>query len=122
MKIVVKRIKNVGQFGEYPALKNIQTGKIYVDIEQGNAANLKADSKGENRFGHFVDYNIPGAWHSFNGFEPDCPLRSDIEFVLVEAGSDPAEAGEATRNPPGYAGPAPAGVDYSDWLAMNNID
>lgn len=28
MKIVVKRIKNVGQFGEYPALKNIQTGKI----------------------------------------------------------------------------------------------
>ena len=121
MQILVKRIKNVGQFGEYPALKNIKTGKIYVDIEQGNADSLKADSNGENRFGHFVAYNIPGAWHSFIG-EPECPLRRDIRFVLVEAGSDPAESDEATRNPPGYAGPAPAGVDYSDWLAMNNID
>ena len=23
---------------------------------------------------------------------------------------------------PGYAGPAPEGMDYSDWLAFNNID
>ena len=23
---------------------------------------------------------------------------------------------------PGYAGPAPEGVDYSDWIAINNID
>lgn len=116
MQIQVKRIKNQGAFGEYPALKNIKTGKVYVDIEQGNADNLKADNNGENRFGHFVAYNIPGAWHTFIG-EPECPLRRDIQFVLVMDQSD-----EATRNPPGYAGPAPAGVDYSDWLAMNNID
>jgi hypothetical protein len=29
---------------------------------------------------------------------------------------------EAVANCPGYAGPAPEGVNYSDWLAMNNID
>lgn len=117
MQILVKRIKNQGTHGEYPALKNIETGKIYVDIELGDARNLQADNNGENRFGHFVAYNIPGAWHSFIG-EPECPLRRDIQFVLVEAGSVDA----APVNPPGYAGEAPAGVQYSDWLAMNNID
>ncbi|TXH13690.1 MAG: hypothetical protein E6R03_10885 [Hyphomicrobiaceae bacterium] len=116
MQLIVKRIKNRGTHGEYPALKNIQTGKIYVDITLGEQRFLEADANGENRHGDFVAYNIPGAWHSFIG-EPECPLRRDIEFVLVVDQSN-----EATSNPPGYAGPAPAGVDYSDWLAVNNID
>lgn len=29
---------------------------------------------------------------------------------------------ETPCNSPGYAGPAPDDMDYSDWLAMNNID
>lgn len=40
---------------------------------------------------------------------------------LYRALREEREASEAAW-PPGYAGPAPDGVNYSDWLAMNNID
>lgn len=32
------------------------------------------------------------------------------------------EQSAAGSNPPGYPGPCPEGMDWSDWLAMNNVD
>lgn len=81
MIIDVKKINNVGRFGEYPALKNIKTGCIYVDVTLANPRYLAHDANGENAHGLFVGYNILGAWHSFNQ-EPECPLRKDITFNL----------------------------------------
>lgn len=81
MKIRVKRIENRGRHGEYPALQNVVTGKVYVDTTLGMPRFLAADERGENIHGEFVGYNIPGAWHSFCG-EPECPLRRDLVFEL----------------------------------------
>lgn len=77
----VKRIANRGVHGEYPALQNTVTGKIYVDITLGEPRFLERDSNGENRCGEFVGFNLPGAWHSFCG-EPECPLRRDVVFEV----------------------------------------
>ena len=82
MQIDVKKIENVGCFGEYPALKNVKTGAVYVDITLALPRFLAADKNGENIHGEFVGFNIPGAWHSFCG-EPECPLRRDLIFNLV---------------------------------------
>ena len=47
----------------------------------------------------------------------------DLESVSVVMTLTPAQvAAEEDGGLPGYAGPAPDGVNYSDWLAMNNID
>ena len=78
----VKRISNRGTHGEYPALQNVNTGAVYVDITLGIDRHLIADANGENRSGEFVGYNIPGAWNTFNQ-EPECPLRRDIAFELT---------------------------------------
>ena len=80
--IKVKRIANQGVHGEYPALRNAETNAIYVDITLGTPRFLVADDHGENIHGHFVRYNIPGAWHSFIG-EPECPLRRDLAFEVL---------------------------------------
>lgn len=84
MKIQVQRIKNVGYHSEYPALKNIKTGAVYVDTTLAIPRFLAADENGENMHGDFVGFNIPGCWHSFCG-EPACRLRRDVVFELVEA-------------------------------------
>lgn len=39
---------------------------------------------------------------------------------VLERAAREAEAGP--RGGPGWPGPCPAGVDWSDWLAMNNVD
>lgn len=78
----VKRIENRGQFGEYPALRNIDNGAVYVDITLGIPHHLTADANGENRHGYFVGYNIPGAWNLYEQ-EPVCALRRDIQFEIV---------------------------------------
>jgi hypothetical protein len=83
--LTVKKIANVGLHGEYPALKNVKTGKVYVDIMLGMPRFLDADANGENIHGDFVGFNIPGGWHSFH-HEPECPLRRDVFFELVEGG------------------------------------
>ena len=82
MQIDVKKIENVGYHGEYPAMKNAKTGKIYVDTTLAMPRFLAADANGENIHGEFVGFNIPGAWHSFH-HEPECPLRRDIVFNLI---------------------------------------
>lgn len=79
----VKRVSNRGIHGEYPALQNIHTGAVYVDITLGIERHLIADANGENRSGEFVAFNIPGAWHSYQQ-EPECPLRREITFILHE--------------------------------------
>lgn len=79
----VKRIKNRGVHGEYPALINTVTGRIYVDTTLGIPRFLAANDKGENIHGDFVGFNIPGAWHSFCG-EPECPLLRDVVFDLCQ--------------------------------------
>lgn len=80
MRIQVERISNRGRYGEYPALKNVVTGNIYVDVTLGLARFLTCGPDGLNRSGEFVGYNIPGAWHTWNGQEPDCPLKKEIVF------------------------------------------
>lgn len=56
-----------------PRLKNVLTGRIYADV-----------SIGDKRY-QPVKYNIMGAWHSVTqDGEPDCPLKPDINFILVE--------------------------------------
>jgi len=78
----VKRIPNRGVHGEYPALKNIDSGRVYVDITLGLPRFLEADKNGENRHGQFVAFNIPGAWCTFE-HEPVCPLRRNVTFNLL---------------------------------------
>lgn len=81
--LIVKRIANRGRYGEYPALQNIVTGKVYVDTTLGLDRFLTSDSDGLNRSGEFVGFNIPGAWTTWNGEEPECPIRKDCEFKLT---------------------------------------
>jgi hypothetical protein len=51
----------------------VESGRIYADVSLG-------DAKHQPR-----TYNIPGAWHSVTrDGEPDCPLREDVHFILVE--------------------------------------
>ena len=77
----VKQIPPIG-INDYPALKNVITGRVYVDVCLGIERCLKPDEKGYNQYEQYVGYNIPGAWHSFNGEEPLCPLSSDVVFEL----------------------------------------
>ena len=49
----------------------------------------------------------------------DGPYATREEAQMVEDG-EVEDRGECDC--PGYAGPAPDGMDYSDWLAVNNID
>lgn len=79
--IKVKRIENRGVHGEYPALRNTETGMVYVDTTLAIPRFLKCDSNGENIHGDFVGYNIPGCWHTFK-HEPECPIKRDVVFVL----------------------------------------
>jgi len=61
---------NPDDFGR-PRLKNIDTGSIYADV-----------SCGDKKY-QFRKYNIAGGWHSTaKDGEPDCPLKSDINFIL----------------------------------------
>jgi hypothetical protein len=48
----------------------------------------------------------------------DHERNEGAKIAAIRARRDPPR----DPNCPGYAGPAPEGVDYSDWLAMNNID
>ena len=77
----VKKISPVG-FNHYPALKNIDTGKIYVDTSLGayknNAFTIDHDY---NTFGEYIGYNIPGTWCTFH-LEPEIPLKHNIHFDL----------------------------------------
>ena len=53
-----------------PRLKNIDTGRIYVDVSLG-----KMEGK----------YNIHGDWHTASkDGEPDTPLKEDIAFILYQ--------------------------------------
>jgi len=83
IEIKVKRTRNMGDYGEYPALRNVDTGKVYVDICLGLADRITPDSDGLNRFGDYVGYNIRGHWHTYEG-EPECALRRDIKFILED--------------------------------------
>jgi hypothetical protein len=60
----VKRIPPIG-INDYPALKNIVTGRVYVDVCLGdfdpNNRYLKANEDGFNNYGNYVKFNIPGA-------------------------------------------------------------
>jgi hypothetical protein len=55
-----------------PRLKNVESGRIYVDISIGRIEHQP------------VKYNVPGAWHTVSGpnDEPDCPLKKDVFFIL----------------------------------------
>lgn len=77
----VKKIPPVGAH-DYPALKNVTTGRIYVDTCLGIADALKFGDDGYNKFGEFVGYNIPGRWCTFHE-EPECPLKKDVQFELL---------------------------------------
>jgi hypothetical protein len=47
--------------------------------------------------------------------------RQDEEYLgEVRLGEDEEEGW--TQNPPGYPGPCPEGMDWSEWLAFNNVD
>jgi hypothetical protein len=81
MILRVKRIKPVG-LQDYPALRNVETKRVYVDTCLGIPKELEHDNQGYNSHGEYVAYNIPGRWCTFNK-EPECPLKKDIEFELV---------------------------------------
>lgn len=71
VELRVKRI--VDDEWSRPRLKNVVTGRMYSDV-----------SCGDERY-QTIKYNIAGAWHSVTeDGEPDCPLRSDVNFVLVD--------------------------------------
>ena len=82
--LYVKSISNRGRFGEYPAMRNTVNGAVYVDVTLGLPRFLSFDTNGENIHGDFVGYNIPGHWHTFNGEEPDCPLKRELSFNLAK--------------------------------------
>ncbi len=84
MILPVKRIENRGRFGEYPALRNVKTGQVYVDTTLGMPRFLTQNEQGLNRSGEFVGFNIPGAWTTWNGWEPDCPIKAECVFDLEE--------------------------------------
>ncbi len=65
-------------------MRNTINGEVYVDVTLGLPRFLAFDGKGENIHGDFVGYNIPGHWHTYNGEEPECPLRREIAFNLVQ--------------------------------------
>jgi hypothetical protein len=81
MILRVKRISPVG-LQDYPALRNVDTGRVYVDTCLGIPKELEHDAEGNNSHGEYVNYNIPGRWCTFHE-EPECPLRKDIEFILI---------------------------------------
>jgi hypothetical protein len=81
--IKVKKIRNRGRNEEYPAMRNVVTGAVYVDITLGDPRYQKVVAGGNNHWSQYVAFNIPGAWTTWNGEEPDCPLRHDIEFEFI---------------------------------------
>jgi hypothetical protein len=82
--MIVLKVKQIPPIGinDYPALKNVDSGRIYVDTCLGINRYLQANESGFNDYGDYVKFNIPGAWHSFNGEEPDCPLHHDVVFEI----------------------------------------
>ena len=49
--------------------------------------------------------------------------RGDEEFIAeVRLGDDAEDDEPAGCYPPGYPGPCPEGMDWSAWLAFNNVD
>jgi len=47
----------------------------------------------------------------------------DEEFIgEVRLGDDAEDDAETAGNMPGYPGPCPDGMDWSAWLAVNNVD
>ena len=104
MKITVQKIPNKGRFAEYPALKNVRTGQVYVDTTLGQTRFLEFGEDGLNRCGEFVGFNPPGAWTTWNGQEPECPIKREISFELADDPARPmtfaefkAFAGESAR-------------------------
>lgn len=79
--LIVRHIENLGNYGEYPALQNVVTGRKYVDITLGIERFLKCGEDGLNVHGQYVGFNLKGAWHSFEQ-EPECTLKSEITFQL----------------------------------------
>lgn len=47
----------------------------------------------------------------------DAAARDYVRELLYDEGAEPAEC-----YPPGYPGPCPDGMDWSAWLAFNNVD
>lgn len=83
MIIRVKRIDD--DEWNRPRLKNLDTGAIYADVSCGDAEDYPYAGK---RW-------LGGVWYSTTAEgEPDCPIRDDVVFALV----DPAKMGlTATR-------------------------
>jgi hypothetical protein len=56
--------------------------------------------------------------------EPGCP-EADFHDAMkaFDPEYDPDDYGHGgPPNPPGYPGPCPEGMDWSEWLARNNVD
>lgn len=74
-------------------------------------------------------YYVGNAFNLGQGEEDKMATAVSVAFLdESEAGPDDDKEEEEENDTceqmrsPGYAGPAPAGVSYSDWLAINNID
>ena len=47
---------------------------------------------------------------------------ADEAIKEAEGCARASELETETQNPPGYPGPCPEGMDWSEWLAFNNVD
>ena len=115
-------LNNVGPFCSIP----------YAFLHHHKADN-RIHADGITRDEHYAIIRLwrtmPGSSHYFNALQAiangatvpaEIPTDADgVPLHLPEA--DPLTIPEASYQP-GYPGPCPEGMDWSRWLAMNNVD
>jgi hypothetical protein len=100
---------------EYPAFDRLaQRGEMIVSADVINGPASLADLR------EFLAHALPEGWRIEHDPQTD---EIVIRTGLVEQlGGELFLLDDEPAAGPGYPGPCPEGMDWSAWLAMNNVD
>jgi len=109
------------------------TSKARSQFEYNETTNIPAGIVEPDRGGWMaLRHGVASGWCGVNHWSCEAAIELAEEVLedanchsearALRAAAEIEAQKENVCNSPGYAGPAPEGVNYSEWLAFNNID